>query len=126
VLSLVADVLATALGAKRVGASGKALWGAALGSIVGIFFGMTFTSRLAFTLANLSALGFLGFPGFVGLSGIEGMRWCLGFFGFSGFFGLIGVAYSVERAHRRKTNAANRQAKKRELIRVLRQNSQGD
>jgi hypothetical protein len=52
-------------------------------------------------------LGFLGFPGFVGLSGIEGMRWCLGFFGFSGFFGLIGVAYSVERAHRRKTNAAN-------------------
>jgi len=77
------------------------------GYLVGIFFGMTFTSRLAFTLANLSALGFLGFPGFVGLSGIEGMRWCLGFFGFSGFFGLIGVAYSVERAHRRKTNAAN-------------------
>jgi uncharacterized protein len=35
-LSLVADVLATALGAKRVGASGKALWGAALGSVVGI------------------------------------------------------------------------------------------
>jgi uncharacterized protein len=40
VLSLVADVLATALGAKRVGASGKALWGAALGSVVGIFFGI--------------------------------------------------------------------------------------
>jgi hypothetical protein len=77
------------------------------GYLVGTFFGMTFTSRLAFTLANLSALGFLGFPGFVGLSGIEGMRWCLGFFGFSGFFGLIGVAYSVERAHRRKTNASN-------------------
>ena len=30
----------TALGAKRVGASGKALWGAALGSVVGIFFGI--------------------------------------------------------------------------------------
>ena len=39
VLSLGVDVLATTLGAKRVGASGKALWGAALGSILGIFFG---------------------------------------------------------------------------------------
>ena len=39
-MSLIADVLATALGAKRVGASGKALWGAALGSLVGIFFGI--------------------------------------------------------------------------------------
>ena len=76
------------------------------GSIVGVFFGITFTSPLAFKLANLSALGFLGFLGFVGLAGIDGLRWCLGFFGFSGFFGLIGVASIVERAHRRKINAA--------------------
>lgn len=39
-LSLAVDVLATALGAQRVGASGKALWGAALGTIVGLFFGI--------------------------------------------------------------------------------------
>jgi len=39
-LTVVVDVLATALGARRVGASGKALWGAALGTVVGIFFGI--------------------------------------------------------------------------------------
>jgi len=40
VFTVVVDVLATALGAKRVGASGKALWGAAIGTVVGIFFGL--------------------------------------------------------------------------------------
>ncbi len=39
-LTVVVDILATALGAKRVGASGKALWGAALGTLLGIFFGL--------------------------------------------------------------------------------------
>ncbi len=39
-LTVVVDVLATALGAKRVGASGKALWGAALGTLLGVFFGL--------------------------------------------------------------------------------------
>ncbi len=71
------------------------------GHFIGYLFGITFTSPLAFKLANLSALGFLGFLGFVGLSGVDGLRWCLGFFGFSGFFGLIGVASIVEMAHRR-------------------------
>ena len=37
-LSLLVDVLATVVGAKRVGASRKALWGTFLGSIVGLFF----------------------------------------------------------------------------------------
>jgi uncharacterized protein YqgC (DUF456 family) len=40
VLSLVVDVVAAALGAQRVGASGKALGGATLGGVVGIFFGL--------------------------------------------------------------------------------------
>lgn len=43
VLTLLAtgvDFFATALGAKRVGASSRAMWGAALGAIVGIFFGI--------------------------------------------------------------------------------------
>ena len=38
-LSLVVDFWATALGAKRVGASGKAVAGAVIGTFVGIFFG---------------------------------------------------------------------------------------
>src|SRR5947207_15478562 len=40
VLSLVADFAASLLGAKRVGASPLALAGAAVGGIVGIFFGL--------------------------------------------------------------------------------------
>lgn len=39
-LSLVIDFAASALGAKRVGASPRAVWGAALGSFVGLFFGL--------------------------------------------------------------------------------------
>lgn len=39
VLSVVADFVATAAGAKRVGAGPLAIWGAALGTLAGIFFG---------------------------------------------------------------------------------------
>jgi len=38
-LSLAIDFWATAVGAKRVGASGKAVAGAVLGTVVGLFFG---------------------------------------------------------------------------------------
>ena len=38
-LSVAVDFFATLVGAKRVGASKKALWGAVLGTFVGIFFG---------------------------------------------------------------------------------------
>ncbi|WP_411851453.1 DUF456 domain-containing protein [Stenotrophomonas sp. LGBM10] len=37
-LSFAVDILATVVGAKRVGASRKALWGTFIGSIVGLFF----------------------------------------------------------------------------------------
>lgn len=40
VLSILVDLLSSVVGAKRVGASNKALWGAGLGGIVGIFFGL--------------------------------------------------------------------------------------
>lgn len=40
VLSLVVDVLGGLLGAKRVGASRLALLGAAIGSVVGLFYGL--------------------------------------------------------------------------------------
>lgn len=39
-LALLVDLLASLLGAKRVGASGWALFGAAVGTIVGMFFGI--------------------------------------------------------------------------------------
>ena len=39
-LAIAADLLATVLGAKRAGASKLALLGAAIGSIVGLFFGL--------------------------------------------------------------------------------------
>jgi len=38
VLSFLIDFLATVYGAQRVGASGWALWGAALGTLAGLFF----------------------------------------------------------------------------------------
>lgn len=39
-LSYGVDFLASALGAKRFGASPRAIWGAALGAVVGLFFGL--------------------------------------------------------------------------------------
>jgi len=40
VLTWLIDLLAAALGAKRLGASQRAFWGAAFGAIIGIFFGL--------------------------------------------------------------------------------------
>ena len=68
------------------------------GQLVGLVFGLTFTSPWALRLANLSALGFLGFLGFLGYVPLPGWRGCFGFAGFTGFFGLIGAAIIVERA----------------------------
>jgi uncharacterized protein YqgC (DUF456 family) len=39
IIAVVVDFAASVLGAKRVGASKRALWGAFLGTIVGLFFG---------------------------------------------------------------------------------------
>lgn len=39
-ISIAVDVLASILGARRVGASNKALWGAGLGGLVGVLFGL--------------------------------------------------------------------------------------
>jgi uncharacterized protein YqgC (DUF456 family) len=40
VLSYIVDLTASALGAKKTGASAQAIWGAAFGALVGIFFGI--------------------------------------------------------------------------------------
>lgn len=39
VIAFIVDFAATALGAKRVGASARAVWGAVIGTIIGLFFG---------------------------------------------------------------------------------------
>lgn len=39
-IGFIVDIVATALGAKRVGASKRAIWGAAVGTVVGMFFGI--------------------------------------------------------------------------------------
>ena len=40
VLSIIIDLVAAAFGAQRLGASPRAFWGATLGAMVGIFFGL--------------------------------------------------------------------------------------
>lgn len=40
ILSYVVDFVASALGAKKTGASPQAIWGAALGALFGVFFGI--------------------------------------------------------------------------------------
>lgn len=40
VISVVVDLLAAAFGAQKLGASPRAFWGATLGALVGIFFGL--------------------------------------------------------------------------------------
>lgn len=39
-IGVIVDFVASALGAKRVGASQRAIWGAAIGTVVGMFFGI--------------------------------------------------------------------------------------
>ncbi|MFZ7096252.1 DUF456 domain-containing protein [Luteimonas dalianensis] len=62
-ISLVVDFWASAAGAKRVGASGKALAGAVLGTFVGMFFGLAgvfagpFLGAVAGELLHLRSLG---------------------------------------------------------------------
>ncbi len=73
------------------------------GWLIGKMFGITFSSRLAYGLASLSALGFLAFLGFMPL---PGWHRC---FGFAGFFGLIGVAHFVELIARKSLRSPARQ-----------------
>jgi tRNA A-37 threonylcarbamoyl transferase component Bud32 len=76
------------------------------GHFVGYLFGITFTSPLAYHLANLSALGFLACLAFLQYLPFPGSHWFSRLAGFSGLFGLIGVAFIVELAVRHKTRGA--------------------
>lgn len=75
-LSLLVDLVATALGAKRVGASKWAIGGAALGTLIGIFFGLIGVFVFPFLGAvvgeylhrkNLTDAGKVGFGTWLGL-----------------------------------------------------------
>jgi uncharacterized protein YqgC (DUF456 family) len=61
-VGLATDVLAAALGAKRVNASGQAIWGAVIGTAIGVFFGVVgvmlgpFIGALVGELASGSSL----------------------------------------------------------------------
>ena len=75
-LAIAADFLATLLGAKRAGASKLALLGAALGSIIGLFFGLVGIFIFPFVGAvigeliargKMSQAGKVGFATWLGL-----------------------------------------------------------
>jgi hypothetical protein len=71
VLSFVAELAASAIGAKRVGASQRAIWGALLGTVVGMFFGilgLLFGPFLGAVLGELSVHGGVQQAGRVGIA----------------------------------------------------------
>ena len=76
------------------------------GYFIGQLFGVTFTSRKAFALANFSALGFLGFLGFLNCLPFAGAKAFSVLFGLYGLFGLAGFAFLVETTERVKAKVA--------------------
>jgi len=70
-LSIAVDFAASALGAKRVGASPRAIWGAALGTLAGLFLGVIGLIAGPFIgalLGELSVHGRMDMAGRVGLA----------------------------------------------------------
>ncbi|GAB4195952.1 MAG: DUF456 family protein [Wenzhouxiangellaceae bacterium] len=75
-LALLIDSVAAVLGAKRAGASPRALWGATLGAIVGLFFGlpgMLLGPFIGAVLAEIGAGRPLNMAGRAGLGTWVGM-----------------------------------------------------
>lgn len=71
VFSFVMDFAASALGAKRVGASARAVWGAVIGAIVGMFFGvpgLLFGPFIGAVLGEITVHGRLAQAGRVGVA----------------------------------------------------------
>lgn len=71
VLAVIADLAASALGAKRVGASQRAVWGAIIGTAVGIFFGipgLILGPFIGAVIGELSVHGRLDAAGRVGVA----------------------------------------------------------
>jgi len=71
VLSVIVDFVASALGAKRVGASARAVWGAIIGTFIGLFFGfvgLVLGPFLGAVVGELSVHGRLSRAGHVGVA----------------------------------------------------------
>lgn len=71
ILSFVVDLAASALGAKRVGASARAVWGAVIGTLVGLFFGipgLLFGPFVGALVGELTVHGRIDRAGRVGLA----------------------------------------------------------
>jgi uncharacterized protein YqgC (DUF456 family) len=71
VIAFLVDIFAASIGAKRVGASGRAVWGAAIGTVIGIFFGVAGLLLGPFVgavIGELSAHGRVAQAGRVGVA----------------------------------------------------------
>lgn len=71
ILSFIVDLAASALGAKRVGASARAVWGAVIGTLVGLFFGipgLLFGPFVGALIGELTVHGRIERAGRVGLA----------------------------------------------------------
>lgn len=93
-LTIVVDLVAGAFGARRYGASGRAIFGAAVGATIGIFFGLVgvligpFIGAVLGELSvrrDLGAAGRAGFGATIGLAVGTAAKLALG-------FAMIGVA----------------------------------
>jgi uncharacterized protein YqgC (DUF456 family) len=71
VIAFIVDFAASALGAKRVGASARAVWGALIGTIVGLFFGipgLVFGPFIGAVIGEVTVHGRLDRAGSVGVA----------------------------------------------------------
>jgi uncharacterized protein len=71
VIAFIVDFAASALGAKRVGASTRAVWGALIGTIVGLFFGipgLVFGPFVGAVVGEVTVHGRLNRAGSVGIA----------------------------------------------------------
>jgi uncharacterized protein len=70
-IAFVVDFAASALGAKRVGASARAVWGAVIGTVVGLFFGipgLILGPFLGAVIGEITVHGKVGIAGRVGFA----------------------------------------------------------
>jgi uncharacterized protein YqgC (DUF456 family) len=70
-IAFIVDFAASALGAKRVGASARAVWGALIGTIVGLFFGipgLVFGPFIGAVIGEVTVHGRLDRAGSVGVA----------------------------------------------------------
>jgi uncharacterized protein len=70
-IGFIVDFAASAMGAKRVGASARAVWGAVIGTVVGLFFGipgLILGPFIGAVIGEITVHGRVGTAGRVGLA----------------------------------------------------------